>query len=67
MNLVDLDISAARESAAIRAELEKQGTPIVSYDLLVAGIARSRDMVLVTNKTREFDGIVRLNMENWVL
>jgi tRNA(fMet)-specific endonuclease VapC len=66
LNLVDLDRSAAKESAGIRAQLEKKGTPIGPYDLLIAGIARSRDMTLVTNNIREFERIAGLRLENWV-
>ena len=65
LNLIDFDISAAREAAAIRAELEKKGLPIGPYDLLIAGLARSRDMTLVTNDTEEFGRVAHLHMENW--
>ncbi len=66
LNFIALDISAAREAAAIRAELEKNGIPIGPYDLLIAGVARSRDMILVTNNTEEFGRVSHLNLENWV-
>jgi len=65
LNLIELDVSAAREAATIRAELEKNGLPIGPYDLLIAGIARSRDMILVTNNTEEFGRVARLHLENW--
>jgi len=35
-------------------------------DLLIAGLARSLDMTLVTNNTREFERIAGLHLENWV-
>ena len=66
LNLIDLDHTAAVESAVIRAQLEKMGMPIGPYDLLIAGIAKSRDMVLVTNNTKEFKRIQGLGLENWV-
>ena len=66
LNLIDLDRSAAIEAAAIRAQLERKGMPIGPYDLLIAGLARSRDMTLVTNNTKEFERIVGLHLENWV-
>jgi tRNA(fMet)-specific endonuclease VapC len=40
--------------------------PIGPYDLLIAGLARSTDMTLVTNNTREFERIADLRLENWV-
>jgi len=66
LNLIDLDRSAAIEAAAIRAQLERKGMPIGPYDLLIAGLARSRDMTLVTNNTKEFERIAGLHLENWV-
>ena len=66
LNLIDLDRSAAIEAATIRAQLERKGMPIGPYDLLIAGLARSRDMILVTNNTKEFERIVGLHLENWV-
>jgi tRNA(fMet)-specific endonuclease VapC len=66
LDLVDLDHSAAIEAASIRAQLEKNGMPIGPYDLLIAGVARSQGMTLVTNNTREFERIAELRLENWV-
>ena len=66
LNLIDLDRSSAVEAATIRAQLEKEGMPIGAYDLLIAGLARSLDMTLVTNNTREFERIAGLHLENWI-
>jgi tRNA(fMet)-specific endonuclease VapC len=66
LNIIDLDCPAALEAAIIRADLKKQGVPIGPYDLLIAGLARSRDMILVTSNTQEFNRISGLHVENWV-
>ncbi len=66
LTLLDVDRPAAAEAAVIRAKLESIGTPIGPYDLLIAGLARSRNMTLVTNNTKEFDRIDGLQVENWV-
>jgi len=66
LNLVYLDRSSAIEAAIIRAQLEKKGMPIGPYDLLIVGLARSRDMILVTNNIKEFERVVNLHLENWV-
>ena len=66
LNLIDIDRSSAVESAKIRSQLEKKGMPIGPYDLLIAGLARSRDMILVTNNTKEFERVVGLHLENWI-
>ena len=66
LNLIDLDRSSAIEAAKIRAQLEKKGMLIGPYDLLIAGLARSREMTLVTNNTKEFKRVSGLNLENWI-
>jgi tRNA(fMet)-specific endonuclease VapC len=49
-----------------RANLEKMGTPIGAYDLMIAAHALSLGLVLVTNNEREFQRIPDLFVENWV-
>jgi len=55
----------AEYSAQIRAALAKKGTPIGSYDLLIAGAALAHKMVLVTANEKEFKRIPDLKVENW--
>ena len=66
LNLIDPDPSSAIEAAVIRAQLEKKGISIGPYDLLIAGLAQSRGMTLVTNNIKEFERVVSLHLENWV-
>lgn len=66
LQVINLDRSSVQESAAIRASLDKKGMPIGPYDLLIAGLARSRGMTLVTNNTAEFERVEGLKLENWV-
>jgi tRNA(fMet)-specific endonuclease VapC len=56
---------AAVEFGKIRAFLEKKGTLIGEYDLLIAAHARSIGATLVTNNTREFKRVPELKIENW--
>jgi tRNA(fMet)-specific endonuclease VapC len=62
---VEFDAAAGIIAAECRANLERKGTPIGPYDLLIAGVALSRDMTLVSNKVREFSRIEGLRVENW--
>ncbi|WP_446011129.1 PIN domain-containing protein [Candidatus Electrothrix sp.] len=55
----------AKAAATIRADLEKQGTPIGPYDTLIAGMALSLHATLVTNNTKEFQRVVGLTLEDW--
>lgn len=58
--------AAASEAAAIRAELAATGSPIGSYDLLIAGHARSLKATLVTNNQREFTRVRGLQVADWL-
>lgn len=63
--VLPLDERAAAEAAAIRVELERVGTPIGPFDVLIAGTARARGATLVTHNTREFGRIEGLGVEDW--
>lgn len=59
------DDAAASVYARIRAQLEREGTPIGAYDLLIAAIALANGLILVTHNTREYRRIAGLNFEDW--
>ena len=63
--VVPFDADAAREYGDIRAGLTKKGTVIGANDLLIAAHARSLNLTLVTNNTREFERVEGLRVENW--
>ena len=58
-------VAEAQASAAIRSSLEKKGTPIGVYDVLIAGTAKACNATLVTRNTREFKRVRGLVLENW--
>ena len=45
--------------------LEKAGTPICAYDLLIAGQALRRGLTVVTANTAEFGRVAGLSWEDW--
>jgi tRNA(fMet)-specific endonuclease VapC len=49
----------------LRAELERQGTPIGANDMLIAAHALALDCILVTANEREFRRVPGLRVENW--
>lgn len=63
--IVPFDQADARMAGAIRSELEASGRLIGPYDLLIAGQARARALVLVTANTREFLRVQGLDCEDW--
>lgn len=49
----------------MRAELKKRGSQFGPLDMLIAAQALSREMVLVTNNTHEFNQVDGLVLEDW--
>jgi tRNA(fMet)-specific endonuclease VapC len=69
--LLPLDIAGFDELAAesygnVRAELEKEGTPIGPLDTLIAGHALSLNVVLVTHNVKEFRRVIGLRIDDWL-
>jgi len=63
--VVDFNREDAQKSGEIRARLAAEGTPIRPYDVLIAGQAQARDLVLVTHNVREFRRVPGLGIEDW--
>jgi len=66
LEVLDFDYDASAHFGQIRAELYQEGQPIGPYDMMIAGHARSRGLILVTNNLREFKRVQGLRVENWV-
>ena len=62
----DADADAAAHAGDIRATLERQGRSIGSYDVLIAGHARSRGLIVVTANLGEFTRVDGLRCEDWL-
>ena len=65
ITILDFDSYAAEKYGAIRADLESKGTPVGPMDTLIAAHALSKDLILVTNSTREFCRVNKLQLEDW--
>ena len=63
VNILDFDITAARQFGRLKREL--RGQLIGAYDLMIAAHARSLGLILVTNNIREFGRVPGLQTENW--
>lgn len=63
--VVPFDAEDAQHAGEIRAQLEAVGTPIGPYDVLIAGQARARNLILVTHNIREFARVAQLAVEDW--
>ena len=65
--VLPFDDAAAAHAGNIRATLERQGLLIGGYDILIAGHARSRGLVVVTGNLGEFTRVEGLRAEDWLV
>lgn len=65
IEILSFDVNAANSYGKIRADLERDGTPIGSLDMMIAGHAQSLDYTVVTNNVNEFVRVKGLRIENW--
>ncbi|MEJ5384905.1 MAG: PIN domain-containing protein [Fimbriimonadales bacterium] len=65
MTIVPFDNQAAHFGVKVRAELERKGMAIGTLDTLIAGVALSRGLTLVTHNRAEFQRIPGLSVEDW--
>lgn len=49
----------------IRKMLESLGTPVGPYDMQIAAIALTHNLIVVTHNVREFSRIEGLQIEDW--
>ncbi len=63
--VLEFDKEDARQAGEVRALLASRGTPIGPYDVLIAGQAKSRNLILVTNNTDEFGRVPGLRLDDW--
>jgi tRNA(fMet)-specific endonuclease VapC len=61
------DAQDAYATGRLRATLARAGTPIGPYDVMIAGTALARGLIVVTGNTREFSRVPGLQIENWRL
>lgn len=66
ITILPLEAGVDRHYAAIRAALERNGTPIGAHDMLIAAHARAIHAVCVTANVGEFRRVPGLKIENWL-
>jgi tRNA(fMet)-specific endonuclease VapC len=59
------DDTAAEQYGVLRAQARRAGTPLGANDLLIAAIALSVDLTLVTKNQEEFRRVAGLRVESW--
>lgn len=66
VDVLSFDADAAAHSGEIHAVLKREGRTIGSYDLQIAGHARSRGLIVVTGNLSEFERVQGLRCEDWL-
>jgi len=64
--IIPFDDYDAEVFGLIRAELERKGQIIGSYDMEIAAQAIAKNFILVSNNTAEFERIPMLQLQNWI-
>jgi len=63
--ILNFDDSDAEVFGKIRSALKKSGQIIGPYDMLIGAQAISKNLILVTNNTKEFNRIPGIILEDW--
>jgi tRNA(fMet)-specific endonuclease VapC len=67
IGMIAFDEDDAAAAGELRAELERAGTPIGPYDVLIGAQARRREATIVTANFSEFARIHGLLCEDWAV
>lgn len=65
--VLDFTSECAAGYGKIRLEMKNKNRRIGDMDMLIAAVALSNDLVLVTNNEKDFKDISELRMENWTV
>ena len=67
IEVVNFDAPAADHFGRLRARLKGHGVNVAAPDLMIASIALSRNLTLVTHNTRHFTPIAGLRLDDWLV
>jgi tRNA(fMet)-specific endonuclease VapC len=65
LEALTFDQRDAFSAGEARAILSAKGTPIGPLDVLIAGVALARKLILITNNTSEFQRVSGLKVRDW--
>lgn len=66
VEVLDFDPECAEQFGRLRASLSQDGSRIDSIDLMIASVALTHDLTLVTNNTVHFTPIRGLRLVDWL-
>jgi tRNA(fMet)-specific endonuclease VapC len=66
LRVLSFDLAAAQIYGRLRAELERDGTPMAEPDLRIAAICLRHGATLATGNLRHFERVPDLRAEDWL-
>ena len=64
-DIIPIGTESIQVSGLIKSKLEKRGKPLDDFDIILASVALTHNLTLVTNNTRHFQRIEGLSLANW--
>ena len=65
--IIETNKNSAETYGMLKASLEKAGTPLDDFDLIIAACALSHNLTPVTNNVKHFNRIEGLKISNWTV
>lgn len=65
LEIIPVGQEMAELFGVLKAGLEKGGSPVDDFDLIIASCALSQNLILVTNNVGHFEKIEGLKLTNW--
>lgn len=65
ISILPLSNKTLKQFGQLKAKLRKAGTPVADFDLLIANVAITENLILVTNNIRHYERIPNLTLDNW--
>lgn len=66
LTVLDFDSACAETFGRERGKLLKNGISVNTTDLMIASVALTHDLTLVTHNTKDFQNISGLRLEDWL-
>ena len=67
VQILDFDAAGAERFGEIRGALLRQGITVSRMDLLIASVALTHDLTLVTHNTADYRNIPGLRLDDWLI
>ena len=66
VRVLDFDQDCAEQFGKVRGSLLQKGISVPTADLMIAAVALTHDLTLVTNNTTDFRHIPGLRLDDWL-